>query len=160
MILPAVVFLAWVDSLCRRRDMPGRQDSTAVQISTGDRASFHGSRVDSGTPVRAPQASPLVEHTCAGGHSTVLMFGQTGSGKTCVGNRARSTRSRVDCVPEQMLAGGAILNLPAPVVPASTRISTRLKCVQGHSSRVNMFRTVHRAPPHAHRRYSPERSHV
>ena len=44
-----------------------------------------------------------------------------------------------------VLAGGAIL--PAPAVPASTRITARLKRVQEHSSRVNIphiniFRTL------------------
>ena len=53
--------------------------------------------------------------------------------------------SRVTCVPEHVsalaeilvLVGGAIP--PAPAVPASTMISTRLECVQGHSSRVHVW---------------------
>ena len=38
-----------------------------------------------------------------------------------------------------VLVGGAIP--PAPAVPASTRISVRLKCVQEHRSPVNVFRS-------------------
>ena len=45
--------------------------------------------------------------------------------------------TRFSLVEILVLVGGAIP--PAPAVPASTRISARLKRVQEHSSRVSMF---------------------
>ena len=56
--------------------------------------------------------------------------------------RPWGVHSRVNCIPEHSIqedilvpVGGAIL--PAPAVPASTKISARLECVQGHVSAVN-----------------------
>ena len=48
----------------------------------------------------------------------------------------------------QVLHGGVIP--PAPLVPASIRISARLKQVQAHSSRVNIDHLFRKGPPQCH----------
>ena len=68
----------------------------------------------------------------------------------CIGRtyRSRGTCSRMYCVPNMFhpsrdhITGGAIL--PTPVVPASSRISARLKSVLGHVPPVSMQQQRHR----------------